>query len=103
MLTRKGGPAPFGFTPAEAAAALGSVRAAVQLIGLTPGQTLQTIEAFAAGGGVGARLDDALIGQCAALYALPCIVTWNTPHMASLCGGLNVVTPAAFAARGARV
>ena len=52
-LTRGGANAPFRFTAGEAWAALESVRAATQLIGLTPAQTFETVRSYAGDGGIG--------------------------------------------------
>jgi hypothetical protein len=52
-LTRRGGPAPFGFAPAEAWAALESVRAVTDLVGLTAAQTFDMVRRYAGDGGVG--------------------------------------------------
>ncbi len=98
-LTRRGDHAPFRFTAEEAWAALESLRAVTVLIGLTPAQTVETVRTYAADGGIGARLYDALIGETAAVYDLPAIITWNTRHMAGLFPRLDIVTPAAFLRR----
>lgn len=95
-LTRRGERAPFGFPPEEAWAALESVRAVTVLVGLTPAQTFDAIRAYAAGLGVGARLNDKLIGQAAIVHQIPAIVSWNTGHMRGLFPGLAVVAPPAF-------
>ncbi len=97
-LTRRGERAPFAFTAAEAWAALASLRAATDLLGLTAAQSFEAIGRYAAGGGVGPRLYDALIGGAAVVHAVPCIVTWNVGHMCGLFPTLDVLTPAAFVA-----
>jgi predicted nucleic acid-binding protein len=96
-LTRQGEHAPFRFSGEEARAALDSVRAATDLIGLTASQTFDAVRSFSQGGGVGARLYDRLIGEVAIAHALPTIVTWNTRHMGGLFPALRVVTPIEFA------
>src|SRR5258707_4283597 len=68
VLTRRGGPAPFGFAPSEAWAALESVRAATDLVGLTPAQTFDAVRRYAGDGGVGPRLYDRLIGEAAVAH-----------------------------------
>ena len=93
---------PFGFTADEARAGLESVRAATNLIGLTPSQTFDTVRRFAAAGGIGALLYDALIGQVAVAHGIPAIVTWNTRHMAGLFPNLIVATPARYLAGRSR-
>ena len=93
MLTRCGGPAPFGFAPGEAWAALASVRAATELVGLTPAQTFDAVRRYAHDAGVGPRLYDRLIGEGAVVHGLQRIVTWNVAHMRGLFPGLSVVTP----------
>jgi predicted nucleic acid-binding protein len=101
-LTRAGEYAPFGFTAGEARAALESLRAVTGLVGLTPSQTFDTVRRYAAGGGIGSRLYDALIGQAAVVHGIPAIVTWNTRHMARLFRGLTVATPARYLAGRSR-
>jgi predicted nucleic acid-binding protein len=93
-LTRRGGPAPFGFAPGEAWAALESVRAVTDLVGLTAGQTFDVVRRYAGDGGVGPRLYDRLTGEAAVAHGLPRIVTWNVTHMRGLFPRLNVATPA---------
>ncbi len=95
-LTRRGERAPFAFTAAEAWAALASLRAVTSLLGLTAAQSFEVTGRFAASGGVGPRLYDALIGGTAVVHAIPCIVTWNVGHMRGLFPTLDVLTPAAF-------
>jgi predicted nucleic acid-binding protein len=97
-LTRGGRPAPFGFTAAEAWAALARLRSLTMLLGLTPAQQFDALRRYAAVGGVGARLYDALIGEVAVVHALPVIITWNTAHMAGLFPALPVLTPSRFLA-----
>ena len=92
-LTRRGGPAPFDFSPREAWAALESLRAATDLVGLTPAQTFDAVRGYAGDGGVGPRLYDRLIGEAAALHGVRRIVTWNVAHMRGLFPGLAVTTP----------
>ena len=100
VLTRKSERGPFGFTAAEAWAALESVRASTTLIGLTPSQTIDAVRDYSRIGGVGARLYDKLIGEAAVVLGIPLIVTWNLSHMQGLFPGMTVVTPAGFAAVG---
>ena len=95
-LTRRGGHAPFRFTPQEAWAALESVRAVTDLVGLTPAQTFDVVRSYAQAGGVGARLYDRLIGEAAVAHGLPTIVTWNVGHMRGLFPSLTVATPLEF-------
>ncbi len=95
-LTRKGERSPFRFTAEEAWAALESVRAVTALVGLTAPRLFETIGSYAAGGGIGARLYDRLIGEVAVAHDIPCIVTWNVGHMRSLFPGMAVATPVAF-------
>ncbi len=101
-LTRTGEHAPFGFTADEARAALESLRAVTGLVGLTPSQTFDTVRRYAAGGGIGSRLYDALIGQAAVIHGIPVIITWNTRHMTGLFRNLTVATPARFLASRSR-
>ena len=97
-LTRRGERAPFRFIAEEAWAALASLRASTGLVGLTPAQTFETVGAYAASGGIGPRLYDALIGRAAVVHGIPAIVTWNVGHMRGLFPDLDVLTPEAFAA-----
>lgn len=95
--------APFGFTAEEAWAALASLRAVTSLVGLTPAQTFEAVGAYAAAGGIGPRLYDALIGRAAVVHGISAIVTWNVGHMRGLFPNLDVITPETFAAeRSAR-
>ncbi|MGH7154253.1 MAG: type II toxin-antitoxin system VapC family toxin [Acetobacteraceae bacterium] len=98
-LTRASDRSLFRFTSAEAWAALQSLRAVALLVGLTPSQTFDAIGAYAANGGVGPRLYDALIGQAAVAHGIPAIVTWNIRHMAGLFPELLVATPTSFLAQ----
>lgn len=95
-LTRGGSRGPFGFAPAEAWAALESLRARTALIGLTPSQSFATVRAFATSRGIGARLYDKLIGEVAVTHGIPAIVTWNLGHMRALFPDLVVESPEAF-------
>jgi len=98
-LTCRGDRAPFQFTAEEAWAALASLRAATILVGLTPAQAFDALRAYAASGGIGPRLYDALIGRAAVVHGIPMIVTWNVGHMPGLFPGVEVVTPSAFMAQ----
>lgn len=100
-LTRRGDRVPFVFTAGEAWASLASLRAVTGLIGLTPAQTFEAANRYAASGGIGPRLYDALIGGSAVLHGIPGIVTWNTGHMRGLFPDLDVLTPEAFAVKRA--
>lgn len=100
-LTRSGGRAPFGFSSTEAWAALASLRAISGLIGLTAAQTFEATGVYAASGGIGPRLYDALIGGAAVVHGIPRILTWNVGHMRGLFPSLEVLTPADFEARQA--
>lgn len=93
-LTRRGGPAPFGFASTEAWAALESVRAVTDLVGLTAAQTFDLVRRYAGDGGVGPHLYDRLIGEAAAMHGIARIVTWNVFHMRGLFPSLEVATPA---------
>ena len=95
-LTRRGPRAPFRFTAEEAWAALESIRAVTQLIGLTPAQSFETVRSYAASGGTGARLYDRMIGETAVAHGVGCIVTWNIGHMRGLFPTLDVQTPGDF-------
>jgi predicted nucleic acid-binding protein len=95
-LTRRGEHAPFGFPPNEAWAALESVRAVTDLVGLTPAQIFQATRNYADSGGVGARLYDKLIGEAAVVHDIPILMTWNVSHMRGLFPNLTVVTPKEF-------
>jgi predicted nucleic acid-binding protein len=100
-LTRRGGPMPFGFTSAEAWAAIADVRAMTELAGLTPMQTIDAIRGYAGEGGIGPRLYDRLIGEVAVAHGCGIIVTWNIAHMRGLFPNLRVETPAEFAVKPA--
>lgn len=95
-LTRRGTHAPFRFTAEEAWAALESLRAVTQLIGLTPSQTFDTVRSYAADGGIGPRLYDRMIGETAVANGIPAILTWNIGHMRDLFPTLDVRTPRDF-------
>ena len=95
-LTRRGPQSPFRFTAEEAWAALESMRAMTQLIGLTPSQTFETVRSYAVGGGIGPRLYDRMIGETAVVHSIPAIVTWNISHMRGLFPKLDVRTPRDF-------
>lgn len=95
-------PAPFGFAASHTRVALERVRAVTSLVGLTPSQTFDTVCRYAAAGGIGARLYDALIGQVAVDHGISVIVTWNTRHMAGLFPDVTIVTPVRFAAMRSR-
>lgn len=97
-LTRRGERAPFQLSPADAWAALESVRAVTQLVGLTASQTFDTVRKYAQGAGIGARLYDRLIGEAAIVHEIPMIVTWNIGHMRGLFSDRKVVTPTDLAA-----
>ncbi len=92
-LTRRSGPARFDFSPDEAWAALESLRAATDLVGLTAAQTLEAVRGYAFAGGLGPRLYDRLIGEAAVAHGVPRIITWNVTHMRGLFPGLQVATP----------
>ena len=97
-LTRQGDRAPFRFPPGEAWAMLESVRSSTALIGLTAAQTFDVVRLYAQAGGIGARLYDRLIGECAALHDIATLITWNGGHMRRLFPGLTVCTPRQFTA-----
>jgi predicted nucleic acid-binding protein len=92
-LTRRGPYAPFRFSADEAWAALQSLRAITQLVGLTPAQSFETVRSYAKTGGIGSRLYDRMIGEAAVIHAIPTIVTWNVSHMRGLFPTLDVTTP----------
>jgi len=96
-LTRRGAHTPFHFTAEEAWAALESVRATTQLIGLTPAQAFETVRSYAGAGGIGPRLYDRMIGETAVVHGIPTIITWNMGHMQGLFPTLDVETPHEFA------
>ena len=77
-VTRSGERAPFGFTAGEAWAALASLRRTTGLIGLTSGVTFEAIGLYAALGGTGPRLNNALIGGAAVAHGIRGIVTGDT-------------------------
>ncbi len=97
-LTRTGPHAPFGFGAANTWAGLERLRAATGLLGITPAETVAAIGTYAASGGIGARLYDALIGQVAVAHGVRTILTWNTRHLAGLFPRLAVRTPTQFLA-----
>ena len=80
-LTRRGYHSPFRFTAEEAWAALESVRAATQLIGLTPAQMFDIVRNYASSGGIGPRLYDRITGETAVVHRIPTIMTWNVGPM----------------------
>lgn len=95
-LTKLSGGAPQAYTPGEVWAALETIRLSMDLLGLTPAQSLDAVRDFAASGGIGARLYDRLIGEVARINGIPAIITWNTRHLAGLFPCLRVLTPAAW-------
>jgi len=103
ILTKKAQASPFRWTAGDAIAALESVAARCVLVGMTHAQTFDAIRDFAAGGGVGPRLNDRLIREAALMNGIGCVITWNSSHMGSLFPKLEVLTPRQFAeARGKR-
>ena len=97
ILTSKAQSSPFRWIAGDAIAALESVAARCVLVGITHAQTFDAIRDFAAGGGVGPRLYDKLIGEAAVMNGIDCVVTWNSSHMGSLFPKLEVLTPSQFA------
>jgi predicted nucleic acid-binding protein len=100
ILTRRAASSPFKWPATDAITALESVAMRCSLVGLTHGQTFEAIRDFAAGGGVGPRLYDKLIGDAAVHNQIPIIVSWNSAHFKSLFPVLTIVTPVTFAAEG---
>ncbi|WP_428333044.1 type II toxin-antitoxin system VapC family toxin [Novosphingobium sp.] len=98
-LTRRGAHAPFRFSADEAWAALESLRAITQLVGLTPAQSFETVRSYATAGGIGARLYDRMIGEAAVIHGISTIVTWNVSHMRSLFPTIDVMTPPEYGQR----
>ena len=98
-LTRRSAASPFRWSAEDAWAAIESVAAVTTLVGLTPGQTFDTLRDYAANRDVGARLYDRLIGQAAVQYDINTIITWNIGHMRDLFPDLNVLDPIAFSKR----
>ncbi len=96
-LTRRGDRGPFRFSPAEALAALESVRALTLLVGFTAAQIFDATRSYAQSGGIGARLYDKLIGEAAVVNEIPALITWNLVRMRSLFPSLAIVTPKEFA------
>ena len=92
-LTRRGGGAPYRWSPADAWASLEQVAAATTLVGLTSKQTLDAVRRYAESGGVGPRLYDHLIGEVAVRAGLRRIVTWNATDLRGLLPELEVVAP----------
>jgi predicted nucleic acid-binding protein len=99
ILTRKAQSSPFKWAAADALAALESVAAKCALVGLTHAQMFDGIRNFAAGGGIGPRLYDKLIGDAAVHNGISCVITWNTSHFISLFPSVDVFTPVEFMAR----
>lgn len=97
IITRKAPSSPFRWSGEDALAGLESVAARCVLVGLTHAQTFDAIREFAAGGGIGPRLYDKLIGQTAVLNGLDAIITWNLGHMRSLFPSVDVQDPVSFA------
>lgn len=97
-LTRGGATAVAQYPASIAWAGLERLRALTTLLGLSPGESVDAVRAYAASGGIGPRLYDALIGQVAVAHGIPVIVTWNTRHLAGLFPRLRVVTPTRFLA-----
>lgn len=92
QLTR-GGSKSYAFHPIDAARAMSDRAARVSVRSLSSDQLVRSLSQFAGLGGRGPRLYDFLIGQVAALNAIPMIVTWNTPHFTPLFPQLRIVTP----------
>ena len=93
-LTRLGPRGPFKLPPVAAALALHELGATMQLIGLTPGNTIGIVEDFARMGGIGPRLYDSLIGRTAMAAGIDTVITWNVAHFTSLFPRMRVLTPA---------
>lgn len=101
-LSRRGASAVYRWPPTSVAQALDAARAATVLIGLTPAQTYDAMRSYAVGGGIGARVNDYLIGQAAVMHGVPAIVSLNVGHMRSLFPALDVRTPAEWHAAFSR-
>lgn len=71
------------------------------MAGLPAAQTFEAIGLFAALGGTGLKLYDALIAGAAVVHGIPGIVIWNLGYMRGLFPNLDLLTPEAFAARHA--
>lgn len=97
VLTKRAQTSSFRWTAADAIAALESVAARCVLVGITHAQTFDAIRDFAAGGRLGPRLYDRLIGEAAVMNGIGCVITWNSSHMASLFPSLEVLNPGQFA------
>lgn len=92
-LTRRGAPAPFGWPPGEAWAALESVATITRLVGLTPAQSFEAVRQFAAAGHIGARVYDYLIARAAQAAGAKILMTWNIGHFVGLIDGVDARTP----------
>lgn len=96
-LTRTNASAQYRTEPLVAWRAIDRLRKRIAPIGLTPTETLDAVQSFAASGGIGPRLYDRLIGEVALRRGISVIVTWNTGHFQSLFPALRVGTPEDFA------
>ena len=95
VLTNPAPRAPFRWPAERARAAIESLAAATRLVGLTHGQTFDALRDFAAGGGVGPRVYDRLIGEAAVRNGIGRILTWNARDMRALFPALEVQDPSA--------
>ena len=80
-------------SPTLVVESLNTLRGKARPLGLKPDRTFEAIAEFARMGGVGARLYDYLIGQCARQAGLLQIITWNVGHFRALFPDLDVRTP----------
>ena len=98
-LTRPKGRAATVMQPMPTSLLLDNLLSQVDLVGLSPAQTIISIRRFALQGGTGPRLYDWLIGEAAIHANIRTIVTWNTRDFLDLFPKLDIVDPIAYAAR----
>lgn len=92
-LTRRSGPSPVAWPAQRAADVLAGLRRSTTIVGLTPAQTAEAVDAFAAFG-IGPRLYDFLIGRAGLAAGATTLATWNLRHFRSLFPHSDVRSPA---------
>ncbi len=86
----------YGWPPRAASLAVAEAGRRCSVVALTPNELAEGIVAFAAIGGVGARLYDYLIGYHAVVHSIGTIVTLNDRDFHALFPRMTVLTPTQF-------
>lgn len=101
-LTRTGPRGLFQKPPIVAMTSIRNLVAETEIAALDAVQTVDAIGEFAAGGNIGARVYDYLIGRAGLAVGVSAIITWNTRHMKSLFPDRHVQTPTEYLAETSR-